>query len=60
MTTTQEANLAAASYKCDDCGKIIAAPVDQRPRCCGQPMLTIRNFVPDLRTDALQMPLQWN
>ncbi len=46
---TQEETQAAASYKCDECGKIIAAPIDQRPRCCGQPMETIRNFIPEWR-----------
>ena len=33
----------AASYKCEDCGKIISAPADQRPpACCDVPMTRIR------------------
>jgi hypothetical protein len=32
-----------ASYKCDECGKIIAAPVDQpAPACCDHEMERIR------------------
>jgi DNA-directed RNA polymerase subunit RPC12/RpoP len=32
-----------SSYKCEDCGKIIAAPSDNpSPRCCGAEMRKIR------------------
>ena len=32
-----------SSYKCEDCGKIIAAPSDNpAPRCCGAEMRKIR------------------
>jgi hypothetical protein len=32
-----------ASYKCEDCGKIIAAPSENpAPRCCGAEMRKIR------------------
>lgn len=31
------------SYKCEDCGKIIAAPSDNpAPKCCGAAMRKIR------------------
>jgi hypothetical protein len=50
MITTQ-APATAASYKCDDCGKIIAAPIDQRPACCGQPMSVIRDYLPTYNDD---------
>jgi hypothetical protein len=33
------------SYKCDECGKIIAAPTDQpAPVCCEHPMIQIAPF----------------
>lgn len=32
-----------ASYKCEDCGKIIAAPSENpAPKCCGAEMRKIR------------------
>ena len=32
-----------SSYKCEDCGKIIAAPSDNpAPKCCGDEMRKIR------------------
>jgi hypothetical protein len=32
-----------SSYKCEDCGKIIAAPSENpAPRCCGAEMRKIR------------------
>ena len=32
-----------ASYKCEECGKIIAAPADwPAPSCCDNPMRRIR------------------
>jgi hypothetical protein len=34
---------AVSSYKCEDCGKIIAAPSENPPpRCCGAEMRKIR------------------
>jgi hypothetical protein len=39
---TREART-VSSYKCEDCGKIIAAPGDNPPpRCCGAEMRKIR------------------
>ncbi len=55
MITTQ-APAAAASYKCDDCGKIIAAPIDQRPTCCGEPMTVIRDYLPAFNDDDHEEP----
>jgi hypothetical protein len=34
---------AVSSYKCEDCGKIIASPSgNPNPRCCGDEMRKIR------------------
>jgi len=36
-------NAPPSSYKCEDCGKIIAVPAEMpAPRCCGQHMTRIR------------------
>jgi hypothetical protein len=38
----QQAGQDTGSFKCEECGKIIAAPADRPPACCGEPMRRIR------------------